>query len=152
MPNTSDFIRKVLRESFSDKTPCEMCNNKSTNNNNNEVVPNENHVDDDPPVNMNRSLTQSPTSVIAPEIPFMSARECYMIRKVKSIIPKLSKNMTKGVCGRIAIIGGSTLYTGATYFAAISALKCGADLVHIFCEKELGPIIRTYSPDLFYSS
>lgn len=40
------------------------------------------------------------------------------------------------------------MYTGAPYFAAISALKCGSDLVHVFCEKESGPIIKQYSPEL----
>ena len=39
-------------------------------------------------------------------------------------------------------------YLGAPYFAAISALKVGADLVHVFCEKEAGTVIKTYSPEL----
>jgi len=39
-------------------------------------------------------------------------------------------------------------YTGAPYFAAISALKCGADLVHLFCEREAGQVIKSYSPEL----
>jgi len=48
----------------------------------------------------------------------------------------------------VAVFGGCILYTGAPYFAAISALKCGADLVHVFCEKEAGTVIKTYSPEL----
>ena len=54
----------------------------------------------------------------------------------------------KGECGRIAVFGGCVLYTGAPYFAAISALKCGADLVHVFCEKAAGSVIKGYSPEL----
>ena len=46
------------------------------------------------------------------------------------------------------MFGGCFLYTGAPYFAAISALKCGADLVHVFCEKEAGNVIKSYSPEL----
>ena len=40
------------------------------------------------------------------------------------------------------------MYTGAPYFAAISALKTGADLVHVFCEREAGQVIKSYSPEL----
>jgi hypothetical protein len=40
------------------------------------------------------------------------------------------------------------MYTGAPYFAAISALKAGADLVHVFCEHEAGQVIKSYSPGI----
>ena len=40
------------------------------------------------------------------------------------------------------------MYTGAPYFAAFSALKTGADLVHVFCEREAGQVIKSYSPEL----
>ncbi|RKO92987.1 Ribokinase-like protein [Blyttiomyces helicus] len=50
--------------------------------------------------------------------------------------------------GRVAVVGGSVDYTGAPYFAAISAMKTGADLVHVFCEASAGPVIKSYSPDL----
>ena len=78
----------------------------------------------------------------------ISAKESEMLQKVKSIVPKLTNNMRKGECGRIAVFGGCVLYTGAPYFAAISALKCGADLVHVFCEKAAGTVIKGYSPEL----
>ena len=54
----------------------------------------------------------------------------------------------KGQSGRICIFGGCVMYTGAPYFAAISALKAGADLVHVFCEREAGQVIKSYSPEL----
>jgi len=78
----------------------------------------------------------------------ISARESEMLQKVKHIVPKLTSHMHKGQCGRIAVFGGCILYTGAPYFAAISALKCGADLVHVFCEKGAGTVIKGYSPEL----
>jgi len=78
----------------------------------------------------------------------ISAKESDMLQKVKSIVPKLTSHMHKGQCGRIAVFGGCVLYTGAPYFAAISALKCGADLVHVFCEKGAGSVIKGYSPEL----
>eukprot|EP00092_Neocalanus_flemingeri_P012609 GFUD01013590.1.p1 GENE.GFUD01013590.1~~GFUD01013590.1.p1 ORF type:complete len:374 (+),score=61.88 GFUD01013590.1:240-1361(+) len=145
MPHTSDFIRRVLRESFSDETPCEMCRKKSTNNNNVDKT-NGYHINCDQV--SSRSATTSSNSITAPNRPLISAKESYMMQKVKSTVPKLSNSMHKGICGRIAVFGGYNMYTGASYFAAISALKCGADLVHIFCEKDAGPVIRTYSPEL----
>ena len=48
----------------------------------------------------------------------------------------------------MAVFGGCVMYTGAPYFAAISALKAGADLVHVFCEKDAGTVIKSYSPEL----
>ncbi|KAF3511155.1 hypothetical protein F2Q69_00000798 [Brassica cretica] len=50
--------------------------------------------------------------------------------------------------GKIAVIGGCREYTGAPYFAAISALKIGADLSHVFCTKDAAPVIKSYSPEL----
>lgn len=77
-----------------------------------------------------------------------SREESTMIEKVKGVVPLLTHDMHKGQCGRIGVFGGCMMYTGAPYFAAISALKCGADLVHVFCEKEAGAVIKSYSPEL----
>ncbi|CAL5392984.1 unnamed protein product [Camellia sinensis] len=49
---------------------------------------------------------------------------------------------------KIAVIGGCREYTGAPYFSAISALKIGADLSHVFCTKDAAPVIKSYSPEL----
>ncbi|XP_070264696.1 ATP-dependent (S)-NAD(P)H-hydrate dehydratase isoform X3 [Myotis yumanensis] len=67
---------------------------------------------------------------------------------VKNIIPPLTTKKHKGQDGRIGIVGGSQEYTGAPYFAAISALKVGADLSHVFCTREAAPVIKSYSPEL----
>ncbi|KPJ03717.1 Carbohydrate kinase domain-containing protein [Papilio xuthus] len=71
-----------------------------------------------------------------------------MIQKVKSYIPPLDGSSHKGQAGRIGIIGGSLEYTGAPYFAGISALKVGADLVHVFCTSSAATVIKSYSPEL----
>ncbi|CAB3239371.1 unnamed protein product [Arctia plantaginis] len=71
-----------------------------------------------------------------------------ILRNVKSCIPSLDNNSHKGQSGRIGIIGGSLEYTGAPYFAGISALRVGADLVHIFCAKSAATVIKSYSPEL----
>ena len=76
------------------------------------------------------------------------SRSHMMQQKVRSIVPKLTNDMHKGQCGRVCVFGGCIMYTGAPYFSAISALKTGADLVHVFCEKEAGQVIKSYSPEL----
>ncbi|RWR96834.1 hypothetical protein CKAN_02623700 [Cinnamomum micranthum f. kanehirae] len=67
---------------------------------------------------------------------------------IRRITPSLDLNRHKGQAGKIAVIGGCREYTGAPYFAAISALKIGADLSHVFCTKDAGTVIKSYSPEL----
>ncbi|CAB4065828.1 CARKD [Lepeophtheirus salmonis] len=75
-------------------------------------------------------------------------RQLELVQVVKKVVPQLSNALRKGQCGRIGVFGGCVIYTGAPYFSGISALKCGADLVHIICEKEAGQVIKSYSPEL----
>lgn len=70
-----------------------------------------------------------------------------MLKGVRKIVPNLSTAKYKGQDGRIGIFGGSLEYTGAPYFAAMSSLRTGADLVHIFCTKESGGPIKSFSPE-----
>ncbi|XP_040480538.1 ATP-dependent (S)-NAD(P)H-hydrate dehydratase isoform X3 [Ursus maritimus] len=77
------------------------------------------------------------------------------LQLVRNIIPPLTSKKHKGQDGRIGIVGGCQEYTGAPYFAAISALKVllvlvsqGADLSHVFCTQEAAPVIKSYSPEL----
>ncbi|XP_034829171.1 ATP-dependent (S)-NAD(P)H-hydrate dehydratase-like [Maniola hyperantus] len=65
----------------------------------------------------------------------------------KEIVPELN-GKRKGEVGKIGVIGGSVEYTGAPYFAAISALKVGADLVTVITTENAAPVIKSYSPDL----
>ncbi|XP_077199875.1 ATP-dependent (S)-NAD(P)H-hydrate dehydratase isoform X3 [Paroedura picta] len=67
---------------------------------------------------------------------------------VRNVIPPLTAKKHKGQDGRIGIVGGCQEYTGAPYFAAISALKVGADLSHVFCTKDAATVIKSYSPEL----
>ena len=64
------------------------------------------------------------------------------------IIKPLSVNSKKGENGCVATIGGSLEYTGAPYYSAISSLKAGSDLSHVFCHKESAIPIKSYSPEL----
>ncbi|GMR40168.1 hypothetical protein PMAYCL1PPCAC_10363, partial [Pristionchus mayeri] len=67
---------------------------------------------------------------------------------VRRLLPELSMALRKGNCGRLGVVGGSAEYTGAPYYAAISALKVGADLVHVFTPADAATVIKCYSPEL----
>ncbi|XP_071786883.1 ATP-dependent (S)-NAD(P)H-hydrate dehydratase-like [Asterias amurensis] len=71
-----------------------------------------------------------------------------VLRMVKSVIPELRRGKHKGQDGRLATIGGCKEYTGAPFFAAMSALKTGCDLSHVFCTKDAAVAIKSYSPEL----
>ncbi|KRZ21047.1 ATP-dependent (S)-NAD(P)H-hydrate dehydratase [Trichinella pseudospiralis] len=75
-------------------------------------------------------------------------RHCEVLEVVRRCVPKLDSSSRKGQNGRICVIGGSYQYTGAPYFAAISALKTGADLSFVICAPEAGQAIKAYSPEL----
>ncbi|CAK1546162.1 unnamed protein product [Leptosia nina] len=71
-----------------------------------------------------------------------------LLSLVQLCIPPLDNSKHKGQAGRIGIVGGSLEYTGAPFFAGISGLKVGADLVHIFCASQAATVIKSYSPEL----
>ncbi|XP_021731075.1 ATP-dependent (S)-NAD(P)H-hydrate dehydratase isoform X2 [Chenopodium quinoa] len=92
-----------------------------------------------------RSLGGSPDQNCSVKMSVMEADAMKIIRR---ITPTLDLSRYKGQAGKIAVVGGCREYTGAPYFAAISALKIGADLSHVFCTKDAAPIIKCYSPEL----
>jgi ATP-dependent NAD(P)H-hydrate dehydratase len=67
---------------------------------------------------------------------------------VRALVPPLAAGRRKGEAGRVAVVGGCAEYTGAPYFAALSALRAGADLAHVFCSAGAAPVIKSYSPEL----
>ena len=71
-----------------------------------------------------------------------------ILQAARAVVPHLTSALRKGECGRVAVIGGSSEYTGAPYFAAMSALRTGADLAHVFCTPAASPVIKSYHPDL----
>ncbi|MHA1680759.1 MAG: NAD(P)H-hydrate dehydratase [Promethearchaeota archaeon] len=59
-----------------------------------------------------------------------------------------STRSTKGMNGKLLIIGGSNQYTGAPALAGMAACRCGVDLVNICAPGNVAGTIRSYSPDL----
>ncbi|XP_015437822.1 PREDICTED: ATP-dependent (S)-NAD(P)H-hydrate dehydratase [Dufourea novaeangliae] len=70
-----------------------------------------------------------------------------MLKGIRRVVPNLNSVKYKGQDGRIGIFGGSIEYTGAPYFAAMSALRTGCDLVHIFCVKDASIPLKSFSPE-----
>ena len=68
---------------------------------------------------------------------------------IQMTVPELSFSSSyKGSSGRLGVIGGSELYTGAPFYAGMSALRTGADLVTIVCHEDAAIPIKSYSPEL----
>ncbi|XP_036401226.1 ATP-dependent (S)-NAD(P)H-hydrate dehydratase isoform X1 [Megalops cyprinoides] len=100
----------------------------------------------------NHSLASNPLHPLVIERSFSLGgtvqRSMDILPLVRNIVPPLTSKKHKGQDGRIGIIGGCQEYTGAPYFAAITALKVGADLSHVFCTKDAATVIKSYSPEL----
>ncbi|KAF8651598.1 hypothetical protein AX16_004688 [Volvariella volvacea WC 439] len=71
-----------------------------------------------------------------------------LFEQLRQLIPPLDGTLHKGQSGRVGVLGGALDYTGAPYFAAISALRLGADLSHVICSPTAAGAIKSYSPDL----
>ncbi|EZA53703.1 Carbohydrate kinase domain-containing protein [Ooceraea biroi] len=85
--------------------------------------------------------------ILMSKMSMSSSTDERMLRGIRKVIPNLISTKHKGQDGRIGIFGGSTEYTGAPYFAAMSALRTGADLAHIFCTKDASVPIKSFSPE-----
>jgi len=84
------------------------------------------------------SFFQPPTMVVSKRI----------IEQIRQLIPPLNGSLHKGQSGRVGVVGGALDYTGAPFFASMSALRMGADLSHVICSPTASGAIKTYSPDL----
>ncbi|MFW9981092.1 MAG: NAD(P)H-hydrate dehydratase [Candidatus Thorarchaeota archaeon] len=58
----------------------------------------------------------------------------------------------KGDFGKVLVIGGSDVYSGAPALTGMAALRTGADLVRILAPEPVVPAIRSYSPNLMVTS
>lgn len=61
---------------------------------------------------------------------------------VRDTVKKRRKEVHKGNCGKLFIVGGSVGMTGAPCMSAMSALRCGCGLVTVACPKELNDIFE----------
>eukprot|EP01091_Cochliopodium_minus_P011543 TRINITY_DN329_c0_g1_i1.p1 TRINITY_DN329_c0_g1~~TRINITY_DN329_c0_g1_i1.p1 ORF type:complete len:251 (-),score=74.46 TRINITY_DN329_c0_g1_i1:81-797(-) len=80
-----------------------------------------------------------------------------IFESIKKWIPKLTSKSYKGSSGKVGVIGGCKDYTGAPYFSAISSLRVGADIAHVFCTESSSNVIKSFAGDIivhptFYTS
>ncbi|KAG2490399.1 hypothetical protein HYH03_011199 [Edaphochlamys debaryana] len=65
----------------------------------------------------------------------------------RQMVPQLGGNY-KGSHGKVAVVGGCLEFTGAPFFAAMSALRAGADMAYVICTPSAATAIKSYSPEL----
>ncbi|MFX1367475.1 MAG: NAD(P)H-hydrate dehydratase [Promethearchaeota archaeon] len=71
---------------------------------------------------------------------------------VRLLTPPRAKSTHKGDYGKILIVGGSDVFSGAPALTGMAALRTGADLVSILAPEPVVPAIRSYSPNLMVQS
>lgn len=72
----------------------------------------------------------------------------HILEQIRALIPPMNGMLHKGQSGRVGVLGGALDYTGAPFFASMSALRMGADLSHVICSPTAAGAIKSYSPDL----
>jgi ATP-dependent NAD(P)H-hydrate dehydratase len=78
----------------------------------------------------------------------MVVRPTVPLAALRGLVPPLAETNYKGSSGKVGVLGGCFEYTGAPFYAALSALKLGADLSHVFCDEQAAVPIKGYSPEL----
>ena len=91
-------------------------------------------------------VTYMPTS--ASKAVSLGVTSTVSLASMRLLVPPLTPMSYKGQAGKIGVLGGCAEYTGAPFYAALSALKLGADLSHVFCDELAAVPIKSYSPEL----
>lgn len=67
---------------------------------------------------------------------------------IKKLYPKRPPQAHKGQFGRLLVVGGSRVYSGAPALAALAAIRSGCDLVKVASPQRPADIVAGFSPDL----
>ncbi|MHA2000869.1 MAG: NAD(P)H-hydrate dehydratase [Promethearchaeota archaeon] len=63
-------------------------------------------------------------------------------------LPKRKRDTHKGQNGKLLVIGGSSAYSGAPAFTALTGIEFGLDLVICMVPENIANTVRSYSPNL----
>jgi len=77
-----------------------------------------------------------------------SLRITSVLNELATIVPSLEHGHKRGKSGKICIVGGSMIYTGAPFYAGHSAICCGVDEVTVLTTRSAAIPIKCYSPAL----
>jgi len=67
---------------------------------------------------------------------------------LKTIYKKRDKRAHKGDFGNVLIVAGSRVYSGSPIFNAVSALRCGADLITVAGHRRAMDVVANFLPDM----
>ncbi len=67
---------------------------------------------------------------------------------LRKVIQPRRPDAHKGDNGVVCVVGGSRLFHGAPFFASMSSLRTGVDLVYVAVPKLIATSVRSLSPDL----
>ena len=70
------------------------------------------------------------------------------MKLIKDIFKKRPKNSKKGDFGKLLVVGGSKMYTGAPALCALASLNCGCDLTVVAAPKRAAGVVASFSPCL----
>ncbi|KAJ9468900.1 ATP-dependent (S)-NAD(P)H-hydrate dehydratase [Diplonema papillatum] len=79
---------------------------------------------------------------------FLAPDEAAAAECLRALAPPLEYTRHKGQGGRVGVLGGSDVFTGAPYFASVASLRAGGELVYVMTAREAADSIKSYSPEL----
>ncbi len=72
----------------------------------------------------------------------------FAMKLIKDIFKKRPKDSKKGDFGKLLVVGGSKMYTGAPALCALASLNCGCDLTVVAAPKRAADVVASFSPCL----
>lgn len=94
------------------------------------------------------STYNSSSTSIPPEKDSSNFRITNVLSELAMIAPSLEYGNNRENCGKICVVGGSFIHTGAPFFAGHSAVCCGIDEVTVLTTRSAVIPIKCYSPAL----
>lgn len=70
------------------------------------------------------------------------------MKLIKDIFGKRAKDSRKGDYGRLLVVGGSRIYTGAPALSALAALNTGCDIAVVAAPCRAADVVASFSPAL----
>ena len=65
---------------------------------------------------------------------------------VAKILPQRDPWSHKGNYGKVLVVGGSVLYSGAPALSALAAISAGVDMVLVLTPRVVAPVVKSFSP------